>query len=877
MRKHPLTGLEADIRDHIERETADNIERGMSPEEARYAALRTFGNVTRVMEDTRAVWFPLWMDQLRQDVRYTLRAIRRGPGFAAVAVGSSALGIGACAVIFAMLNAAVFRPLPVDEPQRLMTISQSDRRTGAAGDPFSYPDFHDLRGMQSFEAIAAYNPLLPASIGPEGDPQRHWGALVTANYFDVVRPAFVAGRGFDAGRDDTPGASRAVVLSHDLWQRQFAGDPHIVGRTIAFNKRAATVVGVAAAGFRGTDVGFVPAFWIPFSMLDEDRVHSGRAMENRRRFWLAAVARLRPGVNAQAAQVELDLFARRLNAAFAAGEDNRGFHIERAGQLNPQFRRMALALFSASLGVTALVLVAACANVANLLLGRASARRREIAARMALGASRARLVRQLLTESLLLAALGGTGGWFIAAYVTSLFGSFRTPFGWPVDLSISLDYRVLLFCLALSVATAVAFGLVPALRATKPDLVTDLKSDVPGSVGGARFRLRNSLVVIQVATCTVLLICMGLFLRSLHTARNTDLGLTSRNLILLAFDPALDQRSDAESRLLLREIVERAQRVAGVDVATLTTSVPLTLIVSNSRFVPAERAKDPQAQRVRTDIYGVGPRFFEALGISLLAGEDFHFDQYATRKPAIVNQAFARAAFPNESPIGRRVLGDGRALDIVGLVTTAKSRSIGEDPRPIIYLPILNEYAAAEVPRGVTLVARTRDTAGSYAGALREAIRGADPGLAVFDVRTMDDAVEEALIVPRLAWALSATTGCIGIGMAIVGMYAVISFAVVRRRREFGIRLAVGARPRQVLTMVVKQGLVLAFIGAIVGVIAALGLTRFVATLLYGVDATDATTFVIVPSCLMIVALAACLLPATMAARLDPVDVLRSE
>jgi predicted permease len=876
MKKHPLSGLDDDIRDHIERETQDNIERGMSAQEARYAALRKFGNVTLVREDTRAVWIPVWMDQLCQDVRYAVRTMRRAPGFAAIAVGSSALGIGACAVIFAMLNVTIFRPLPVDQPGRLMRVSQSDRSTGEGGNELSYPDFQDLRRARCFEGIAAYNALLPVSLGGRGDPQRHWGSLATANYFAVVKPGFAAGRGFDASRDDTPGDAPVVVLSHDLWHRRFAGDPRIVGRTIPINNRAATVIGVTAAGFRGTDVGFVPEFWIPFSMIDEDRVHSGRAKENRQRYWLSAVARLRPGVDAQAAHAELDIIARRLNATLAGGDEHRGFHVERAGQLDPRLRRVALTLFSVSLGVTALVLLAACTNVANLLLGRAFSRRQEIAARMALGAGRPRLLRQLLTESLLLALLGGIGGWISSAYVSSLFGLLRTPFGWPLDLSITLDYRVLLFCITLSVVTAVVFGFVPALRATRLEVITDLKADARSSARG-RFGLRNGLVVAQVAICTVLLVCMGLFLRSLQTARGMDLGLTKRNLLLMAFDPGLDRRPDPQSQELLRDILERAQSVPGVESATLTTAVPLTFIVSNSDFVSADNAENPAAQRIHTDIYAVGPHFFATLGISFLAGGDLRFDQPPAGGLAIVNDAFARAAFPNESPIGRRVLGDGKALEIVGLVATAKSRTIGEDPRPTIYLPILTEYSSAENQRGVTLVVKTREAPASYAGQLREVLRRADPLLAVFDVRTMESHLREALIVPRLAWALSGVAGCIGAVIAVVGMYGVISFAVARRRREFGIRLAIGARPRDVLMMILRQGLTLAFVGTAVGFITALGLTRFGASLLYGVSPTDKMTFVVVPSFLMAVALLACMLPARAAARLDPVDVLRGE
>jgi putative ABC transport system permease protein len=867
--------IEREIRGHLELEAEDQRDAGMTAEDARYAAKRTFGNRTLVSEDIRAIWGTPSLDALLQDLRYAVRTMRRAPGFAAIAVGSSALGIGACSLIFAILNFAVLKPLPVDEPGRLLSLSEIDRRTGEAGSVLSYPDFRDLLQARSFEGIAASNPWLPASIGSQGDPQRHWGALVTANYFAVVKPGFAAGRGFDPGRDDIPGEPPVVVLSHSLWQTRFGGDPAIVGRTVSINKRVATVIGVTEARFRGTDLGIDSEFWIPFSMIDEIGPRSGAIGANRRRYWLSAVARLRAGVDVQAARAELDVMARTLNSTYARDE-SRGFHLEQAGQINPGLRRMALTLFSLFLGATLLVLLTACANVANLLLGRASARRREIAARMALGAGRGRLLRQLLTESLVLSLLGGAGGWIIAAYGASLTGLVRIPLGRPLDLSISLDYRVLLFCIGLSLATGVVFGLVPALRATRPDLVTDLKADGRGNAGVNRFGLRNGLVVAQMAICTLLLLSTGLFLRSLQTARGIDVGLSNRNMLLLAFDPALDHRPDPQARQLLRDILDQAHAVPGVESATLTTGVPLTFVIDNSRFTPEESAADPQRPLIGADIYGIGPGFFETMGISFLAGDVFRFDQGATGGIAIVNDAFARAAFPNQSAIGRRIVGDGMRLQIVGVAATAKSRTIGEAPRPSVFLPILNDYSAA-TRRGVTLVVKTRDAAATYAGPMREAIRRADPSLAVFDVRTMESHLSDALLVPRLAGVLSAIVGGIGLAIATIGVYGVISFAVARRRREIGIRLAVGARPREVLMMILKQGLTLAFTGTAVGFFAALGVTRFAASLLYSVNPTDPMTFVVVPSLLMAVALLACLVPARAAARLDPVDVLRSE
>ena len=566
--------LREELEFHLAEEAESRKATGLTDDDARVAAQRDFGNLTRVVEDTRAQWGWPALEEIGRDLRYALRMLRRSPGFTAIAAGSSALGIGACAVMFAILNTAVLKPLAVDDPGRLVSVSDTDPRTGQLGEVLSYPDYRDLREARSFEGIAAYNDLLSASLGSAGDPERQWGALVTANYFSIVRPGFALGRGFDAGRDDTAGEQRVVVLSHELWRRRFGGDAGIVGQTITVNNRAAVVIGVTASGFAGTDVGRTLEFWIPWSMVDEVESRGGRVSDNRRRFWLRAVGRLRAGADIETARAELDVVAATLNSTLRKDNERRRFYLEPAGRIEPPLRTIALSLFTVSTAVTLLVLLAACVNVANLLLGRASTRRREIAARMALGASRARVLRQLLTESLLLALLGGVGGLALAAYVAPLFGLLRIPLGFPLDVSVTLDYRVLLFCVGLSLVTGAVFGVVPALKCTRSDPFTNLKAGA--SDDRDRVRLSHGLVVAQVAVCTVLLLCMGLFLRSLQTTRGMDLGLGNRNLLLLSFDPSLDHRPDAQTKPLLRDILERATSVPGVESATLTTGVPLT-------------------------------------------------------------------------------------------------------------------------------------------------------------------------------------------------------------------------------------------------------------------------------------------------------------
>jgi predicted permease len=665
-----------------------------------------------------------------------------------------------------------------------------------------------------------------------------------------------------------------MVLSDRLWRTRFQGDANVIGRTVTINARTATVIGVTDASFRGTELGLVPEFWIPFSTIEPAET---RRTENRHRHWLESVVRLRPGIDLQQARAELDVLAQAMNVADPEVARTRGFLIEPAGRLTPAVRGEATVLLALLFGVTLLILLAACANVANLLLGRASMRRREIAARLALGASRWQVVKQLLTESLLLAIAGGIGGWVLSIFGASWIGQLKVPMALPVDLAITPDWRVLMFAIALAIVTGVIFGLVPALRATRMDLVTDLKSDSRGTTVADRpgrwFGLRNTLVVVQVAICTVLLLCTGLFLRSLQAAQGLDLGLRNRNLLLLAFDPSLDRRPVAQSRELLRDILMRARALPGVESATLTTGVPLTLIIDNSSFAEEGRGQDPQ-RRIRTDIYSIAPQYFDTMGIPFIAGRDFDDEK---ERVAIVNDAFARAAFPDGRPaVGRVVGGDGKRLRIIGVVGTTKSRTIGEAPRPVLFLPVLSEYVA-EQRSAVTLVVKTRDAAAAYAGPLRDAIRGADAMLAVYDVRTMERHLENARLMPRVAGTLSTVAGLVGLVIATVGVYGVISFAVVRRRREIGIRLAVGARPLEIVAMVLRQGLTMTVVGTGIGVVAGAMLTRLVASLLYGIEPRDTATFMAVPAFLIVIALIACLLPARSASRTDPVSVLRSE
>lgn len=870
--------LREEMEIHLEMKTQELMENGMSESDARGAARRQFGNLLQKQEQSRGTWIARWLSDLIQDAAFAVRTIRNQPGFAAVAALSAALGIGACSMIFSIANYALFRPLPVDEPSRLVSVSGKNLRRGKVGSSITYPDFVDLRQAHSLQGMTAFFPFMPATISSNGEPQRYWGSLVTANYFDVVRPAFVIGRGFDPDKDDRKGEAPVVVLSHQLWRSRFGSDHTIIGRSIELNGRKLDVVGVTGPGFRGTEAMHFSDFWLPFSMADSLGLSgmSGERFHDRDGQWLMAAGRLREGIGEKAAAAEIETIGKRLSATYPASNKDRAFHLERAGQVNPGFRRMIVVFFLLLLGVAALVLCTACANVANLLLSRASARQKEIATRLAIGAGRGRLVRQLLTESVMLALLGGVGGYGIAQLGASSLANARIPLSMPVDFSVSLDYRVMLFCMILSALTGVIFGLVPALRATRLDLVRSLKDERAQFGQSRRFGLRNLLVVAQVTICMVLLICTGLFLRSFYSARNIETGFTHHNLLMMAFDPSLNRYTPSEARRIVDAILEGTRAIPGVESVTLGSSVPLNMEGTQNAFSPADKTASDEKNPLSADIYSIAPRFFETFGIRMIDGEDFR-PGVPGEDIVIVNQALADKAFPRQNPVGRRISYQGRVVRIIGLVATTKSRTIGEDPRPCLYFPIARDVRGNDSLTGITLVLRTSGNPAAYAPPVRRTIRNIDPTLAVFDVRTMDAQISQAMFLPRATAFLFGFAGLMGLLIATVGIYGVISFAVARQTREIGIRMALGAERAQVLGMVLRQGLLLTVAGSAIGLGLARALSRVASSLLYGVSPTDTLTFALVPVFLLLIALIACLVPARRAASLDPIRALRYE
>jgi predicted permease len=857
-------------------------ENGLTREDAEARARREFGNLTKVAEDSRSVWIARCWTDLVQDIRYTLRNLARQPGFTAAGVLSAGLGIAACAIVFSLANVALFRTPPIGQPERVAMITRGERNT--PGDTMSYPFFREIRKQsRTLQSVSAYFPIVPASITAGGDPRRHFGWLVSANYFATIGVQPVLGRTFDPAKDDEPGATPAVVLAHHVWQSRFQSDPNILREPILFNGERVQVVGIAPPGFRGHEVALVADFWVPMSMLpklafgrNEHENRFGAADSN----WVFLVGRMQEGAGLSALQSELRVIAENCKKQYPGngdGDRQWSFSAESSGQIAPVLRNLLTRFFSLLLGITGLVLLIACANVANLLLARSASRRREIATRLSIGAGRGRLVRQLLTESLVLAGAGGVLGVALTAIAAAAIGKLRLPFPLPIDFTVPVDSHVLIFSVALSMITGVGFGLFPALRASRVDLHSAMRDEPDHIPGWRRFGVKNGLVVLQVAVSMILLIIAALFLRSLDSASHTVLGLDSRNILMAGVDPDLNGYAPEKAKELLARITKSIRSLPGVKNASYTNLVPLSL-AGNSTSYRAKAGQD--AERTIAQIAMIGPGYFDTMGIPILRGEDFGRESPQGERVVAINQLMADKLFPGEEALGRRVFdGGGTPHRVVAIIANSKSRSIGEEQRTQVYRPASQNYGTQEAIIGMTLLVKTAGGSDpvALAPAVRAEIQAADPTLAIFDVRTFDEHLHNAYILPRAAAFLFGLCGFMGLLIATIGLYGVISFLVARRTREVGIRMALGARPGEILRLILRSGMALALTGCTIGLALSLVAASAARSLLYGVSPMDPLTFVAVPLFLIAVALTACAIPAVRASRVNPIRTLRYE
>jgi predicted permease len=797
----------------------------------------------------------------RQDLAYALRRLGQSPGFAAVAVISIGLGIAANSTIFSMVSAFVLRAAPVGDPATLVNLHTGQR--GETDSSLSWPLYRDVREqVQSFSGVTAYFWLVPASMGGHGEPERVWGQAAASNYFDVAQLHMAVGRGFGRDEEDV----RVIVLGYGLWQRRFGADPEIAGKSVALSGRPFTVVGVAPPGFRGLELPLDPQFWVPLGNL-EDLMPKAGDRSTRVTSWIDVAARLRAGVTAKQAEAELNVLGQRVSRAYPDTDKDRRFRVEPAGSLPIRYKTQVHLFLAALTVVVLLVLGIACANVANLLLAQAAGRQREMAVRVALGATRGRLLRQMLTESLLLGLCGGLLGVALSLWTTQALSGFRLPVPIAISLRVGLDGRVLLYTLAVSVGAGVLFGLAPALAASRPILAAHAD----------RGRLRSLLVFSQIAMSLVLLCATGLFLRSLQSAARMDVGFVSNGVVTMAVDPALNSYSPQRTLQLLGQIRDRVGQLPGVESAAWTDLLPLSMGGRRDGFRAEGKPVSGGDDSVAVDLYMVTPGYFQTMGMPRMAGRDFGNEGANTLKVAVVNEFFAQRLFGGENPIGQSVIGPSGVYQVIGVVKNSKSRTLGEEPRPVLYRLLAQELGAETPFLGYSLVVRSRNQTVGTSDAVRQAIHEADPALAIFNAGSMDEHLRDALFLPRLAATLFGVCGGVGLLLAAVGLYGVMSYSVTRRRREIGIRLALGAQIGEVQRLIVGQGMRLTLVAVTVGLAAALGVAKFSSPLLYGVRPHDLLTFTAVPGVLIAVALVACWIPSRRAAGVEPLSALRYE
>jgi predicted permease len=820
-----------------------------------------------------------------QDVRYSLRMLRKNPGFAAVAVLSLALGIGANTTIFTVVNAILLNPLPVKNITRLVEVDTIDSKTLVTAANvtklgMSYPNFQDYaRESQVFASVGCFVGPLPLTWSGGAEPRQIFGQMVSANYFEILglRPA--SGRFFLPGEDSKPGGNNVAVVSYSLWSNKFGSDPNVVGRILTLNATPYTVIGVAPHGFKGAfTFGNAEQVWIPVSMYP--RLLAGFFKDNfndRRFLSTAMIGRLKDGVSLSAAEASLKTLASHLESAFPKDNASRSVALTPLAEAAVAVNNRSQFVLAGGLmmGIVALVLLIACVNLANLLLAQAARREKEIGLRAALGASQGRMTRQLLTESLVLAILSGAVGLVIAYGGRAVLWSFRPPFILDGDIDLGFDSRVLFFTLGMALLTAVFIGVAPAIKAAKPDLIEALKvGGRGGTVGWTRNPFRSLLVIMEIALALVALVGAGLFIRSMQNAQRVDPGFESRNLFVFAFDLGALHYEEGRAQQYFRAAIDRAKTSPGVESATIASNFPLGGGLSRTVF-PEGQDEASGYRGTLTLLNDIAPNFFETLRVPLLSGREFtDADRKGTKQVAIISEAMAKQFWPNENAVGKRFhfFGETALREVVGVARNTVVNAIAEEPQPLAYLPLTQDYAPA-----VTMQVRTNRRPEAVIATVRSQVQSLDTNLALTNINTIGELIDQGLWAPRMGAALLTVFGGLALFLAVVGVYGVLSYSVNQQTREIGVRMAMGAQSGRILSLVVGQGMRLAIAGLTVGILIALAATRVLSSLLFGVSAHDPLIFVGVSVILATAAILACYIPARRATRVDPLVALRYE
>jgi predicted permease len=871
--------LDEELRDHLERKTEEYVAKGMAPEEARRRARLTLGGMEKVKEECREARRVNWIQDLIQDVRYGLRVLRKSPGFTIVVVLTLALGIGANTAIFSMANAFLFRPLPVKDSGRLMVVAARPSKYDPPI-PLSYAAFLDFqRDNNVFAEMTGYA-LGLNGLGSQGHADRVVMCYVASNFFTMLglRPA--AGRLLVPGEGDAPRSAALVVLGYNYWLHRFGGEQSLIGRSVNLDGQAVTVIGVVEKDFKG-----------PFATVDID-VYAPVGMygggTGSTSFFTAredtdfrVLATLKTGITAHQAEVALNVIARRLSQQYPKTDEGHIIRVIPEGHARPEPSvsdsvTLVTTIFFLLVG---LVLLVACVNVANLLLARAAARAKEIAVRAAMGASRLRLIRQSLTESILLAIAGGATGAVTGNWACRTLEQVRPIGDIPIRIGFSFDWRVFSYVAVIVLAAGVLAGLAPALRMPRTDLIETLREGGRSLIGDtAHHWLRNSLVIGQLAGSLIVLVAAGLFARSLTRAESVDLGFDPNNLLNVGIDPAQQGYDQPRAEAFFRELLRKAKALPGVESASLAFSVPMSYYNDGGVVYPQGQPSTTKGRAPGAGFNSVTPSYFETMRIPILEGRAFSDADIAkTDRVAIVNGEMAKRLWPGQDPIGRRfssISPSGPFLTVVGVVKNAKYNTISEWPKMYFYVPLAQSYKHIQV-----LQMRTSVPPESLIPMIEAQVREMDPNLPMFDVMSMERSLNggNGFFLYKTAAALAGILGGLGLVLAVVGVYGVVSYTASLRTHEIGVRMALGANPRSIFGLVLRQAVFLVASGTGLGLVAAIGFTRFLSSLLVGVSSYDPATFVSVPALLMIVALVACYLPARRATLVDPMVALRYE
>jgi macrolide transport system ATP-binding/permease protein len=861
--------MKEELREHLERQIRENIAKGMSPEEARRTAVLTMGGMDQIEEQCRDARGGRVLDDFIQDLHYGFRQLLRSPGFSVLAILCLTLGIGANATVFSWVEGILFRPYPmVAHQERLFAVA--GMVPGKRIDVLSWPDFLDLRRSCTLCEDAFVTTIRGSTLNIGDHAEVTTGSIVSANYFDALGVRPILGRGFELGEDVGNDSHPVVVISYQMWRNRFKGDPAIIGKMQRLNNVPHTIIGVAPEGFYGTFVGRAMQFWVPASM-EETFDGGGYKLEDRGARWIESYIRLKPGVSRAQAQQQISAIAAQLQNDFPATNRERGIGIWPLWQTPFNHARTMGPTLEVMVVVVAFVLLIACANVGNLLLVRSFTRRHEMSVRLAIGASRVRLMKQLLTEGVILSAIGTAGGFLIAYCCRHLLVKLL-PEGNAMYLPGKIDGRVMAMSVGICLVVTLIIGLVPALQTRHLDLAGSMKAESGGVVGvRSRGWIRSGLVVFQVCLSFILLVGAALLLESLQRIRTTSPGFSTTRVAVTGVSLVAAGYDVPQAKTFQNELIDRLRALPGVESAAFASVTPLGYRGYPSTPIAVDGYQSSPSEQPELEYNRISPGYFTTMGIPLFYGREFtRSDDENTSLVAIVNRTMVERYWHGQDPIGRRLQVKGRWAQVVGVVADSKYESMAENPKAFFYVPLRQDF-----DREPDLYVRTTESLQSTSAAVLREVRALDQNLALYDMSTLQEQVNRASSPQLVAVTLVSTLGGLALLLAAVGLYGVMSYAVAQSTRELGLRMALGADAANLLRLVISRGLRLTTGGVLVGILAALALTRLLGQLLYNVSPYDPVVFVVALAVMTTTALFACLLPAWRASRTDPASVLR--